>query len=79
MHHLETLCLILFQFWWGNPGTFNIDNNVLENFDEFVKTACKWVKIKTLPWVRGYKYSGDDEDDFGDQTVPLGELATGII
>jgi len=67
------------QFQWGKPGSFNINNNVLENFDEFVKTVCQWVKIKVLSKAQGYTYEGEDKANFGKQSVPLGELALNVV
>jgi hypothetical protein len=67
------------QFRWGKPGKFEIRNNILHDFDGFVKRVCQWVKIKILPRVGGYTYDGDDKDDFGKQSVALGELASNVV
>lgn len=67
------------QFQWGEPGSFEISNNILTDFGGFVETVCQWIKIKIFPRAGGYKYSGDDKDKFGTQNVALGELAITII
>jgi hypothetical protein len=62
-----------FQLRWGIPGGFEIKNNVIEHFDNFVKTACEWVKIKI------FSQSSQSGAGFGKGKVSSGEYATKII
>lgn len=64
------------QFRWGTPGKFEIKNNVIDNFDNFVETTCKWIKMKIFPLVsKAYV----DDESFGDRKVSKGEYATKVV
>ena len=79
------------QFCWGEPGSFEIKNSVVGNFDKFVVTACKWIRIKIFPRVQESYNGGDesesegdededeDEDEFGGGIVNVKDYAVNVI
>ena len=75
--------IFLSQFRWGKPGTFEIKNIVVENFDQFAKNVCKWVQVKIFPKIDKSYGGGDEEDDeeFGgtEVTVNVQDYAVNAI
>lgn len=66
------------QFRWGEPGSFEIKNSVIDNFDEFVATACRWIKFKIFPRIEK-SYNEGDSDEFGEGTVNVQDYAVNAI
>ena len=68
------------QFRWGKPDLFEIKNNIIDDFNKFVKTVCHWVEVKVLPLAGGYTYTGGSgEDGFSKGKVVLSDLAINAI
>ena len=67
------------QFRWGKPGDFEIKNSVIDNFDTFVETVCKWIRIKVLPQINKAYEDTDNGSQFGKSKINKGDYATKTI
>ena len=74
--HSNPIQLTSSQFRWNEPGTSKIKNSVIDNFDEFVTTVCKWIRAKILPRVdKSYK----DDGGFGARKVNIQDYAVNAV
>lgn len=66
------------QFHWGAPGTFEIQNNIIANFDKFLEKVCQWIGNKIIPQIDS-SIQVDNDFDFGVCKVNLHDYAVNVV